>query len=233
MKKWISIIILGAAALSTKAFAGKILYISDSHSTAPYAPFGSRMNSLLRTLPNAEVSFHSRCGSTVNWWYQGLAGNCGYFDQEPTGPDARGMSLPAPNVVQMMDEFQPTLMIVQLGANYMVGNDWAQNAKKDVTKLVNDLKTRNIPCLWVGQPDFRLSADPKQAEIQLQKRDDLIFTLRETVEPTCLYVDSTTLTRYPAVGGDGHHYSMKEGLEIGFQWAETVFHQQVKLLYRE
>jgi hypothetical protein len=233
VKKWIQIIILAAAALSTKAFAGKILYIGDSHSTAPHAPFGERMNALLRTLPNAEISFHSRCGSTVNWWYAGSTGKCGYFDQEPTGTAQAGMNSPTPLVTEMMDRFQPTFMIVQLGANYMTGSDWAANAKKDIQKLVDDLRFHGIPCLWIGQPDFRLPTDPEQAQTVLKRRDDLIFTIRETVEPVCTYVDSTTLTRYPAVGGDGHHYSMKEGKEIGFAWAESVFRQFVIPAYLE
>ena len=233
MKKIIQILTFATAIYSLNAFAGKILYISDSHSTAPYAPFGSKMNTMLRTLPHAEVSFHSRCGSIVNWWYNGTADRCGYFDQEPSAEATGGFKMPAPSVVELLDTFKPTLMIVQLGANYMAGNDWGAYAKADIQKLVDDLRMRFIPCLWVGQPDYRLPADANEAAVSIKRRDALIQTIRDTVEPVCTYVDSTTMTKYPAVGGDGHHYSMKEGLETGFAWADTVFNQYVTSLYRE
>jgi hypothetical protein len=218
---------------SFNCFAGRILFIGDSHSTAPFAPFGSKMNTLLRTLPKAEVSFHSRCGSIVNWWYSGINDRCGFFDQEAEEGPLSGKNKPTPLIASMMDQLNPQLIIIELGANYMYGNDWAANAKTDVQKLVEDLRKRSIPCLWVGQPDYRLPGDPVEAEISLNRRNALIQAIRETVEPICTYVDSTTMTRYPVTGGDGHHYSMKEGLEIGFAWADTVFQEFVIPLYRE
>ncbi len=219
--------------IATEAFAGKILYIGDSHSTAPFAPFGSRMNELLRTLSGAEVSFHSRCGSTVNWWYQGTAGKCGFFDQEPTGEAEGGMIKPAPDLVTMLDKFKPTFLFVQLGANYKQGDDWASLAKKDIPKLVDDISKRAIPCLWVGPPDYRLPINPEEAALSLKRRNELIEAIRLTVEPACTFVDSTTMTRYPSVGGDGYHYSSKEGIPAGLAWAETVFNQLVTSIYKE
>jgi len=233
VKKIIQILFLAIAALSTKAFAGKILYIGDSHSTAPRAPFGAKMNALLRTLPGAEVSFHSRCGSTVNWWYTSFVSKCGFFDQEPTGDALSGLSSPTPSVVEMLDQLQPSLILIQLGANYMAGPDWSAYAKKDIQKLVDELHTRSTPCLWIGLPDYRLPATPDEAALSLKRRNELIQTTRALVETVCTYVDSTTMTRYPETGGDGYHYSAKEGLEAGFAWADQVFQQFVLDLYRQ
>ncbi len=230
MKKfWI--FALAIAAHSTPVFAAKILYIGDSHSTAPRAPFGAKMNSLLRTLPDAEVRFHSRCGSTVNWWYTSVVSKCGFFDQDTQGEPQSGLSSPTPSVVEMLNTFQPDLLIVQLGANYMVGSDWSAFAQKDIQKLVDDLRIRTVPCLWIGLPDYRLPATAEDAAISLNRRNALIQTTRSMVESVCTYVDSTTMTRYPAVGGDGYHYSAKEGLETGFAWADQVFQQFVIPLY--
>ncbi len=233
MKKIVLIFIMILTATAGNAFEGRILLIGDSHTTAPYAPFGSRLNSLLRTLPHAEVSFHSRCGSVAQWWYSGVSDRCGFFDQEPEGPSEEGKNQPTPLIKSMLDTFQPHLLIVELGANYMSGNDWAAYAKSDIQKLVDDIRIRKIPCLWVGQPDYRLPANEEEAALSLQRRDALIMAIKETVEPFCTYIDSTQMTRYPETGGDGHHYSMKEGLEIGFAWAETVFNQFVIPLYWE
>ncbi len=233
MKKIIQILFLALAAFSTQAFAAKILYIGDSHSTAPRAPFGAKMNTLLRSLPDAEVSFHSRCGSTVNWWYTGFVSKCGFFDQGPIGEATGGLSSPTPSVVELLNALTPSMIIVQLGANYMSGPDWSTYAKKDIQKLVDEIQSRKIPCLWVGLPDYRLPANPEEAVLSLKRRNDLIETLRSTVTPVCTYVDSTTMTRYPAVGGDGYHYSAKEGLEAGFAWADQVFHEFVTEIYRQ
>lgn len=234
MFKTISTILMLIILPLNSAHAGKILLIGDSHSTAPFAPFGSRMNELLRGLPKSEVSFYSRCGSIVNWWYQGIGGNCGFYDQEPTGPANSGMSLPAPNVVTKLDTIKPDLMIVELGANYMQFNDWTKEAKEDVAKLVKDISVRKIPCIWVGQPSRRMPSDAAQSATLLQKMRTMITGIRETVEPVCTYIDSTELTTYPATGGkDGIHYSFPEGIPVGHHWAESVFENFVKNRYQE
>jgi hypothetical protein len=76
-----------------------------------------------------------------------------------------------------------------------------------------------------------LNAD--EAAISLKHRNELIEAIRVTVEPVCSFVDSTTMTQYPTVGGDGYHYSSKEGIPAGLAWATTVFNQYVISIYKE
>ncbi len=197
---------------AAQANAAKILFIGDSHSVATVGPFGIRMNQLLRSLPNAEVEFHARCGSVMSWWYSGKSTTCGYFDQGAKGKAKGAMIAPTPKIIPILERTPFDLIIVELGANYRFAENPPELAKQEIQKFISDLKGTN--CIWIGPPTRRA---------QMEKMPPLVKAIRETVESACSFIDSTTLTTYPLRGGDGVHFSFPEGIPIAHAWADSVF----------
>lgn len=234
---------------SSNANATRILYFGDSHSVATAGPFGIRMNQLLRELPEAEVETHARCGSTMGWWYSGKSTTCGYFDQNSAGKPlppkpARGekwlANAPTPKIIPLIEKIKPELIVIEMGGNYTHAFHPALAIKEEVGKFIADLQIQKskskLDCVWIGLPSRRLPKEPQAAK----KFEATILTVRDTiksiVEPTCEFVDSLPMTAYPAVGGDGIHYSLKfkdaNGDPIAFKWAEKSF-ETVKAHYEK
>ena len=224
--------------VSNNTQAAKILYFGDSHSVATVGPFGIRMNQLLRALPNAEVITHARCGSIMSWWYSGKPTACGYFDQ-----DTNGIALPpvpvkntpwdvkadTPIILSEIETAKPDLIVVEMGGNYTMSIHPLETIKEELSLFISDLKKSqatglfNSNCVWIGPPARR---------DHMETMPPLVDAIRAAVEPTCTFIDSTTMTVYPtqaADGGplhggkDGIHYSFLEGIPVANAWAEKAF----------
>lgn len=228
MKIFLSLLL----ALNTiNANAAKVLFFGDSHSVATVGPFGIKMNQLIRSLPGAKVITHARCGSVMGSWYQNWKTSCGYFDQNAEG-ETQPHLIPAtaekkaywplsattPKIISIIDQFKPDLIVVEMGGNYTHANDPEKSARTEIKKFIEDVKTRKIDCVWIGPPARRKNMDKMPA---------LLTAIRETVEGTCEFVDSTTMTSYPGTGGDGTHFSFKtktfNGIKTATEWAEKAF----------
>jgi hypothetical protein len=222
------------------ADAAKILYFGDSHSVGP---FGVRMDYLLRKLPAAEVVTYSRCGSIIEWWYSGHSTTCGFRDVDAKGKITPQLPRPTtanpkpplpviavtPKIVPIIDEYKPDLLVVEMGGNYQHANHPIEDAKRDIGVFIAEIQRLKINCVWMGPPSRRDNTGLSELEA----------AIRATVEPTCTFIDSSTLTVFPthaANGGplhggkDGIHYSFLEGIPVAQKWAETAF-ETVKIHY--
>jgi hypothetical protein len=238
MKKILTLLI-ALTTLSPNAHAIKILFFGDSHSVATVGPFGIRMNNLLRSIPNAEVTTHARCGSILSWWYSGKSTTCGYFDQSPQGeplppiPTPGGswaVNAPTPKIIPLIEEIKPDLIVIEMGGNYQHANNPNALIKSELGKFITDLENfkktfqTNTQCVWIGLPSRRLPEDPIEAKKFQAMIDSLVLSIQQTVEASCEFIDSTKLTVFPTHGGkDGVHYSFKEGIPVANAWAEKAF----------
>ena len=207
------------------------------------------MNELLRSLPNTDVTTHARCGSIIEWWYTGHATTCGFFDETPAGQkqpiDYKNVTAPTPLIVPILESLLPNLIVVETGGNYLGLNN-LEYVKKDIGNLILEISKLKTPinwfiasllpapkveCVWVGPPAHRIPQDPKasiEANAKMaadfkEKMAALVLAIKGTVEPTCEFFDSTQVTDYPLIGGDGTHYSFPVGIPIANSWAEKAF----------
>ena len=198
-----------AILLSIPASAANVLYIGDSHSVGP---FGWKMDEQLRTVPGAKVGFYASCGSIFQWWVTGKPTPCGYYFRGTDAKVDKGVKGPTPIFDNLMKEVKPSLVVVELGANYAgyPSDDFAVNDMKALVKKISDA---GAACFWITKPDSRGHEDiPRILELT-----------HKAVTPYCTYFDSTLVTKYPATGGDGIHYWFKAALPIANAWAEAAF----------
>lgn len=204
-------------AFSVPAYAANVLFIGDSHSVGP---FGWKMDSLIRKVSGIKVGSYASCGSVFNWWETGKATSCGYFFKDINGVTSKGTKGATPNFDSLLKQLKPQLVLVELGANY---GGWASDeaAIKDMKKAVNKIASLGAACFWVSKPDSRKDKDTIPRIIRLSK---------EAALPYCHFFDSTKVTKYPDVGGDGIHYWNEKGLPIAEHWAEEVFKELSPIL---
>ncbi|MEI7529926.1 MAG: SGNH/GDSL hydrolase family protein [Elusimicrobiota bacterium] len=216
MKKQLLALILPVL-LAAPAVAANILFIGDSHSVGP---FGWKLDELLRAVPGAQVGTYSSCGSIFQWWETGKPTPCGYFFRDVSGKTERGEKGPTPIFDNLLKEVKPALVVVELGANYAgyPSDDFAVN---DMRKLVMKISSAGASCFWITKPDSRKGHEDIPRILGLTYK---------AVTPYCRYFDSTLVTKYPAVGGDGIHYWSKEGTPIAKAWAEAAFAAMKPLL---
>jgi len=195
--------------------ARPVLFIGDSHSTGS---FGKKMDELLRTLPRARVSTFASCGSSPSWWFSGRATTCGYYEHLATG-ESRSLypsNEPTPVLTTLLQELNPELVIVELGANLMGAS--LDHAETTTRQMVDAIQAAGSRCIWVGPPHGRGRPEPQFS--------NLYDRLRTTVSPYCeSFIDSRPMAHYPAVGGDGIHYDHlgPPGRAIARAWAQSVF----------
>jgi len=197
--------------------AANILFIGDSHVVGP---FGKKIDGFLRTVPGAKVGSYGSCGSIFQWWETGKATSCGYFFRGTDGDTKTGTASPTPVFGQLVSEIKPSLVVVELGANYTgyPSDDFVVN---DMKKLVKKISDSGAKCFWVTMPDSRAAKPDVPRILQLTSK---------AVTPYCTYFDSTQVTHYPATGGDGTHYEFPAALPIANAWAEAAFKAMQPLL---
>ena len=189
--------------------ARSILLMGDSHSVGP---FGKTLDSGLRKLPDTSVRTIASCGSIIRWFYTGTPTSCGSLQIDESGKATEAVKAPTPLLKEVLAEKTPDLVIVELGANYMIGYPEA-TLTRDVERLLGDLETTGAKCLWVSPPDSR-----KYRE----ERKDLVLRLEKLVSGRCQWFDSIHHTHYPDTGGDGVHYNTQSLTPIAKEWAGQV-----------
>jgi len=197
------------AVLAAPASAGTVLFVGDSHSVGP---FGARLDGLLRGAGHNTASYAS-CGSIAQWWVNAKPTSCGYFFRGLDGAADRGLKAPTPVFTDLLASVKPDIVVVELGANYG-GNPSDDFAIKDMGDMAARIKAAGAECYWVTKPNSRLNQDQTAR---------LIALTGKAVSGSCKVFDSTKVTAYPAEGGDGTHYSFKDGIPIAEAWAQDVF----------
>lgn len=201
--------LLIAAAMAAPASAGTVLFVGDSHAVGP---FGAGLDGLLRGAGHNTASYAS-CGSIAQWWVSAKPTPCGYFFRGLDGVVEKGQKAPTPVFADLLAAVKPDYVVVELGANYG-GNPSDDFALKDMADMAARIKAAGAACYWVTKPNSRLNQD---------QTPRLIALTIKAVSGSCKVFDSTKVTAYPAEGGDGTHYSFKEGIPIAAAWARDVF----------
>jgi len=188
----------------------KILFIGDSHSVGI---FGQELDRMFRNDPNTIIATYASCGSIANWFFTGKATKCGYFYRPSDGRSETGTTAATPLIEDIIKQFQPDYLVVELGGNY-----WGYSStfsRTDMTRLADLARDYSLPCFWAGAPDAR----KKPADNQQRVYDDLTASITHA----CTLFDSRKVTQYPATGGDGIHYWGSEASVQAKQWAAAVF----------
>lgn len=204
--------------------------------------FGEAMQCYLTDrFERKNVALYASCGSSPEHWLRNgplYVTRCGYRELSPTREIVRDFEhgrppsgVPTPRLEDLLPSLRPTIVIVQLGTNWMDAIA-ARKSRNDprYCKILNDFVSvlRCPPSsvsqiIWVTPPDAsRFSGEVKQTVETLiedaARKDDFQI------------IDSRKMTRYVRgkSGGDGVHYSSKEAKE----WASKVTQELDRLVQK-
>jgi hypothetical protein len=200
--------------------APKVLMIGDSLSVAS---FGDAVREHLEQQFGREnVAFFASCGSSPENWLQGhpvFRTPCGYREKTPTTNiyrDYHNGRKPAPfatpKIEALIERYKPTIVIVQLGTNWMdqtLSDNQIRTNLEQFVSAAHRGDTRKL--IWIGPPDSS----------RFSKVQNRIYRLiQQTVWHGDPVIDSRRFTRYVLgkTGGDGIHYNS----ESGEAWARPV-----------
>lgn len=210
-----------------EAVPPRVLMIGDSLSVAN---FGEVLhNYLVSRYGEKNVSLYASCGSSPESWLRNeptFVTRCGYREHTPRRvayidfhdgkPPAR---VPTPKVEDLLATEKPTIVIVQLGTNWMDGLTAAPSVKEPMyrdyaRRFVSAIrKSRSVERLvWITPPDSSHFRKPIQRTVET--------IIKEVVPRRNDLVISSELTHYTPdkSGGDGVHYNKEESAE----WARNV-----------
>jgi hypothetical protein len=205
-----------------------ILYIGDSHTVGF---FGQILDKNLREiLEFKNLTTIGACGSRPISWYKNSKTSCGYFEHKKENKIKLTKNYKIPNLLHLLNELKPEVVIVELGPNlwsdFINENEIKtnhENLKKELQKIVLDIKKTSAKCIWIGQPDSRT----KSPKARLKAFSDFI---ENEVSSYCHYINSLKFTKYPDQSGDGYHYTGKTGFKLSCIWAKEVLKEIVKIL---
>lgn len=217
-----------AGASAAKTVPVKVLLIGDSLSVGG---FGDGMQaSLLRQYGAANVAIFASCGSSPEDWLNGgFVTNCGYRQTTPNGAPLlyeyhdgkRPRPVKTPKLRKLLGLYQPEVVIVQLGTNWM--DALAETSQPDaahyrgiVKDFVRELRRGNpaVRIFWVLPPAS--SKYPERVHIEVE---DWINEVSRQV--AFFTINSRNLTgsyRPGRTGGDGVHFTDTAGRA----WARGV-----------
>jgi hypothetical protein len=198
----------------------KVLMIGDSLSVGG---FGDAIREHLeQQFGRQNVAFFASCGSSPENWLQEekvFYTRCGYREKTPTSDMYRdyhnGKKPPpvaTPKLETLVDRYKPTIVIVQLGTNWMdqsLSDDAIRGVLARFISAVHAGGTRKL--IWIGPPDSS----------RFSKVQNRIYRLiQQSVPRGDPVIDSRRFTRYVTgkTGGDGIHYNR----ESGEAWARPV-----------
>jgi len=209
----------------------KVMLIGDSLSVGP---FGRALEEDLRARYGArELCVFASCGSSPEDWLPGrpvFVTNCGYRQTTPGGSFSReyenGRRPPpvnTPKLAAILGYYQPQLVIVQLGTNWM--DKLAASTKLDgrpyrkfIREFIRQLRRGPGPdpaIVWVMPPAS--SQYPTRVHQAVES-----WITEESVDLGFQTINSRSLTepyREGKTGGDGVHYNDAAGR----RWAKRVF----------
>jgi hypothetical protein len=198
----------------------KVLVIGDSLSVGG---FGDALREHLeQQFGRQNVAFFASCGSSPENWLQDekvFYTKCGYREKTPTTDVYRdyhkGKKPPpvaTPKIERLIERYKPTIVIVQLGTNWMdqtLSDDYIRHVLTRFVSAVHGDRTRRM--IWIGPPDSS----------RFSKVQNRIYRLiQQSVPRGDPVIDSRRFTRYVMgkTGGDGIHYNR----ESGEAWARPV-----------
>jgi hypothetical protein len=198
----------------------KILMIGDSLSVGG---FGDTVREhLVREFGPQNVAFFASCGSSPESWLENervFYTKCGYREKTPTTDvysdyhkGKRPPQMATPKIETLIERYKPTIVIVQLGTNWMdqtLSDDYIRHILAQFVAAVHSNGKRRM--IWIGPPD----------SARFTKVQNRIYRLiQQSVPRGDPVIDSRRFTRYVMgkTGGDGIHYNR----ESGEAWAKPV-----------
>jgi hypothetical protein len=198
----------------------KVLMIGDSLSVSG---FGDAVREHLeREFGRQTVAFFASCGSSPENWLQNepvFHTRCGYREKTPTTDiygdyhnGKRSPTMATPKIETLIERYKPTIVIVQLGTNWM-DQTLSDNHIRDIlARFVSAAHRGSVRrMIWIGPPDSS----------RFSKVQNRIYRLiQQSVWRGDPVIDSRRFTRYLVgkTGGDGVHYNR----ESGEAWAKPV-----------
>ena len=201
----------------------RVLMIGDSLSTGA---FGEAVQQhLARRFGPQNVAAYASCGSSPEHWLQGEPAfytKCGYRESTPdrlpvlrdwvNGKPPRATL--TPKLEALVKRHQPTVVLVQLGTNWMDRDLSDAEINSILNRFVAATRGGSVrQIIWIAPPDSSSLGARAQARVhrliqQSGKRDNFEV------------IDSRQLTHYVPgkTGGDGIHYN-KEALRA---WAVRI-----------
>jgi hypothetical protein len=206
----------------------KVLMIGDSLSVAG---FGDAVREHLENkFGRQNVAFFASCGSSPENWLRDepvFNTRCGYRERTPTSDiyrdyhnGKRPSAVATPKVETLIERYKPTILIVQLGTNWMdrsLSDDQIRAMLARFISATHRGGTRRM--IWIGPPDSS----------RFSKVQNRIYRLiQQSVPRGDPVIDSRRFTRYVLgkTGGDGVHYNS----ESGEAWARPVIASIDKVL---
>jgi hypothetical protein len=198
----------------------KVLMIGDSLSVSG---FGDAVRDHLEhEFGRQNVAFFASCGSSPENWLQNepvFHTRCGYREKTPTSDiyldyhnGKRPSAVATPKVETLIERYKPTIVIVQLGTNWMDRSLSDDQIRAILARFVNAAhRGRTLRMIWIGPPDSS----------RFSKVQNRIYRLiQQSVWRGDPVIDSRRFTRYLVgkTGGDGIHYNR----ESGEAWAKRV-----------
>ncbi len=198
----------------------KVLMIGDSLSVSG---FGDVVREHLEDkFGRQNVAFFASCGSSPENWLRDepvFHTRCGYRERTPTSDIYRdyykGKRPPAvatPKVETLIERYKPTILIVQLGTNWMDRSLSDDQIRAILARFVSAAHRGGTGrMIWIGPPDSS----------RFSKVQNRIYRLiQQSVSRGDPVIDSRRFTRYVLgkTGGDGIHYNR----ESGEAWARPV-----------
>ena len=198
----------------------RVLIIGDSLSVGG---FGDAVREHLeQEFGRQNVAFFASCGSSPESWLEDekvFYTKCGYREKTPTTDvyhDYHNGKKPppvaTPKIETLIERYKPTIVIVQLGTNWMdqtLSDDYIRHVLTRFVSAVQSDGTRRM--IWIGPPDSS----------RFSKVQSRIYRLiQQSLPRGDPVIDSRRFTRYVLgkTGGDGIHYNR----ESGEAWAKPV-----------
>ena len=198
----------------------KVLIIGDSLSVSG---FGDAVREHLEhEFGRQNVAFFASCGSSPESWLQDekvFYTRCGYREKTPTSDIYsdyhKGKKPPptaTPKIETLIERYKPTIVIVQLGTNWMdqtLPDDYIRHVLSRFVSSVHGDSIRRM--IWIGPPDSSRFSKVQNRIYQL---------IQQSLPRGDPVIDSRRFTRYimGKTGGDGIHYNR----ESGEAWAKPV-----------
>ena len=205
------------------AAPSRVLMIGDSLSAGP---FGEAVQQhLARKFGPDNVAAYASCGSSPEHWLQAEPGfytKCGYRESTPDKPpvfrDFENGKPPRPTLTPKLEpivrRYQPTVVVVQLGTNWMDRNLSDGEISAFLDRFVAAARGRSVrQIVWIAPPDS--SAMPARAQARVHR-----LIQQGAKRQRFDVIDSRQLTHYVPgkTGGDGVHYNS----ESSRAWAAKV-----------
>ena len=205
----------------------RVLVIGDSLSVAN---FGEVLRDyLVSRFGEKNVSLYASCGSSPQSWLRSepdFVTRCGFREHTPRKNayiDFHDGKPPAhvrtPKVEDLLASEHPTIVLVQLGTNWMDGITAAPSAKEPEYRDIAHRFVRAIRqapsverIVWITPPDSSHFSQRVQRTVE--------SIIKEVVPRRSDLVISSALTHYVSgkTGGDGVHYNK----EASAEWARNV-----------